>query len=50
MAPGKKPRTDKNRRRKIWLAAMILVVLFGMAAAWKWTPLANQIDIRKVSA
>ena len=29
---------------------MILVVLFGMAAAWKWTPLANQIDIRKVSA
>jgi phospholipase D1/2 len=39
-----------SRRRKIWLAVAILAVLFGMAAAWEWTPLAKQIDIRKVSA
>jgi len=45
-----KSKANGSRRRKVWLAAMILVVLFGMAAAWKWTPLASQIDIRKVSA
>jgi phospholipase D1/2 len=45
-----KSKANGSRRRKIWLAVAILAVLFGMAAAWKWTPLANQIDIRKVSA
>ena len=45
-----KSKANGSRRRKVWLAAMILVVLFGMAAAWKWTPLANQIDMRNVSA
>ena len=40
----------KSRRRKIWLAVAILVMLFGIAASWEWTPLAKQIDIGKVSA
>ncbi len=33
---------------KIWLAAALVVLLLGMTAAWKWTPLAEQIDIRKI--
>jgi phospholipase D1/2 len=36
-------------RRRIWLAAGILVALLGMAAAWRWTPLADQIDIGKIT-
>jgi phospholipase D1/2 len=45
-----KKQTDRKKRRAIWLAVGILVVLFAMAAAWKWTPLAEQIDIRRISA
>jgi hypothetical protein len=37
-------------RRSIWIAAGVLVALLGMAAAWRWTPLADQIDIGKVTA
>lgn len=29
---------------------MMLALLFAVAAAWKWTPLAEQIDIGRVSA
>jgi uncharacterized membrane protein YdjX (TVP38/TMEM64 family) len=47
---SKKKTASKNQRRRIWLAVAILLVLFGMAAAWRWTPLAEQIDIRKVIA
>ena len=43
------PKAGRNRRR-IWLAVAILVFLFGMAAAWKWTPLADQIDIGKITS
>jgi phospholipase D1/2 len=42
--------TAKSRRRKIWLAVAILLLLFGASAAWKWTPLADEIDFRKVTA
>jgi phospholipase D1/2 len=42
--------SSKSRRRRIWLAVGILVLLFGAAAAWQWTPLADQIDIRKITA
>jgi phospholipase D1/2 len=49
MFDEKKHASDQNRRR-IWLAAAILVLLFGMATAWKWTPLAEQIDIGKITA
>jgi len=37
-------------RRRIWIAGGVLVALLGMAAAWRWTPLANQIDIGKITA
>lgn len=37
-------------RRRIWIAIGVLIALLGMAAAWRWTPLADQIDIGKVTA
>jgi uncharacterized membrane protein YdjX (TVP38/TMEM64 family) len=40
---------DGGSRRRIWLGVAILLVLLGMAAAWRWTPLADQIDIRKIT-
>jgi phospholipase D1/2 len=44
-------RTAANKRqRQIWLGVAIVVVLFAAAAAWKWTPLADQINIRKITA
>ncbi|HXV79649.1 MAG TPA: TVP38/TMEM64 family protein [Candidatus Binatia bacterium] len=48
MVEQKKQTTGQNRRL-IWLAVGILVLLFGMAAAWKWTPLADQIDIGRIT-
>jgi phospholipase D1/2 len=45
-----KQTSSKNRRRRIWLGVGILLFLFGAAAAWHWTPLADQIDIRKIAA
>ena len=50
MAEKKQSITGKSRRRRVWLAAGILALLFAAAAAWKWTPLADQIDIAKVAA
>lgn len=47
--PRKRKTTNKDRRR-IWLGVAILAVLFAAAAAWKWTPLAEYIDIRRLSA
>ncbi|MGH7767418.1 MAG: TVP38/TMEM64 family protein [Candidatus Binatia bacterium] len=35
---------------RIWLAVAVLALLVGMTAAWKWGPLADQIDIRKITA
>jgi phospholipase D1/2 len=45
----KKQTAANKRRRQILLAVAILVILFAAAAAWKWTPLADQIDIRKIT-
>jgi uncharacterized membrane protein YdjX (TVP38/TMEM64 family) len=45
-----KKQIPRGRRRRIWLGVAILVVLFGAAAAWQWTPLADQIQIGKVAA
>lgn len=42
---GKHQRDRGAQRRRIWIAAIILVLLFGGAAAWKWTPLADLVDI-----
>jgi phospholipase D1/2 len=39
-----------KRRRQILLSVTVLVILFAAAGAWKWTPLADQIDIRKITA
>jgi phospholipase D1/2 len=50
MAEKKQSITRKSRRRRVWLAARILALLFAAAAAWKWTPLADQIDIATVTA
>jgi phospholipase D1/2 len=49
VAKRKKQNTPNKRRRQIWLAVTIVVVLFAAAAAWKWTPLADQIDIRTIT-
>jgi uncharacterized membrane protein YdjX (TVP38/TMEM64 family) len=45
----KKKGAVKNRRRRIGLAVATLVVLLGVAAAWKWTPLADYISIQKIA-
>jgi phospholipase D1/2 len=42
--------SSKSQRRGIWLAIGVLVFLLGAAAAWQWTPLADEIDIRKITA
>jgi phospholipase D1/2 len=42
-------RGGNQRRRRIWIAVMILLLLFAVAAAWKWTPLADLIDIHRLS-
>jgi len=44
------PQGDKQRRRRIWTGVLILLLLFAGAGAWKWTPLAELIDIRRLSA
>jgi phospholipase D1/2 len=49
VAKQSKRTTANKRRRQIWLGVAILAVLFAAAAAWKWTPLADQIDIRKIT-
>lgn len=46
----KKKTPGNNRRTRIWLAVAVLALLVGMTAAWKWSPLADQIDIRKITA
>src|SRR5262249_460804 len=38
-----------KRRRQIWLGVAVLLILFAVAGAWKWMPLADQIDIRKIT-
>src|SRR5581483_4266785 len=40
----------KQRRKGLWVAATIVLLLLAMTAAWRWTPLAEQIDIRKIIA
>lgn len=41
--------THKGRRKRIWVAVAILIVLFAMAAAWRWTPLADKVDLGTVT-
>jgi phospholipase D1/2 len=46
----KKNTTGKGRGKRFWLAVAVLVLLVAMTAAWKWSPLADQITIRKITA
>src|SRR5215475_4618985 len=45
---GNKTAANKPRRQ-IWLGVAVLLILFAAAGAWKWSPLADQIDIRKIT-
>lgn len=49
VAAKKRATTGKRRRRQISLAVAILVLLCSAAAAWKWTPLSEQIDLRRLT-
>ena len=45
-----KTRDDKSASgRALWLGVAILVALFALATAWKWTPLAELIDLHRMS-
>ena len=38
-----------SQKRRIWIGGAVLLVLFAAAAAWKWTPLAEVIQIDRLS-
>jgi len=38
-----------KQNRRIWIGIAILLALFAAAAAWKWTPLADLIDVDRVA-
>ncbi len=40
---------SRSQKRRIWIGGAVLLVLFAAAAAWKWTPLADVIDIDRLS-
>ena len=40
---------QNNQKRRIWIGVVVLLFLFAAAAAWKWTPLADLIDINRLS-
>ena len=39
----------KNQKRRIWIGVIILFLLFAAASAWKWTPLADLIDVNRLA-
>src|SRR5256885_1180137 len=39
----------KNQKRSMWMGMIVLFLLFAAAAAWKWTPLAELIDVNRLS-
>jgi len=48
MAPQRE-NNHTSQKRRLWLGAGILILLCAAAAAWKWTPLADLIDIRRLA-
>jgi phospholipase D1/2 len=49
MPNSKKPENKSAGRRPVWIGVAILLALFALAAAWKWTPLADFLDFRRMS-
>ena len=39
----------KNQKRRIWIGVIVLFLLFAAASAWRWTPLADLIDVNRLS-
>jgi uncharacterized membrane protein YdjX (TVP38/TMEM64 family) len=39
----------KNQKRRIWIGVIVLFLLFATASAWKWTPLADLIDVNRLA-
>jgi phospholipase D1/2 len=39
-----------DSRRRLWIAIAVLAALLGMVAAWRWTPLADYIDVGRITA
>jgi phospholipase D1/2 len=50
MTTEKNQQNGADSRRRVWIAIAILAAVLGMAAAWRWTPLADHIDIGKITA
>jgi uncharacterized membrane protein YdjX (TVP38/TMEM64 family) len=38
-----------GQARRIWIGVLILLLLFAAAAAWKWTPLAEVINVNRAA-
>lgn len=49
-ATDESPAKRSGSRRRIWLGAAVLLLLLGMAAVWRWTPLAEEFEIRRITA
>ncbi len=45
-----KKQTDGQNGKLMWLAGGILLLLLGMATAWKWTPLAELVNVNQITA
>jgi phospholipase D1/2 len=39
----------KKQKRRIWIGVIVLFLLFAAASAWKWTPLADLIDVNRLA-
>ena len=49
MPNSKKTQNKSAGRPPVWIGVAILLALFALAAAWKWTPLADFLDLRRMS-
>jgi len=49
MPNSKKTEKKSAGQRPVWTGVAILLALFALAAAWKWTPLADFLDLRRMA-
>ena len=49
MTVSAKTKGKNSQKQRIWIGVVVLLFLFAAAAAWKWTPLADLIDINRLS-